>query len=84
MGDVIYHDFTPTKPKPKKANQVTGVFVKPCGSDETFFSLGGNIGGIIASYTAFHPEFNPSLFGAQVRREMGINVVNDHTPPDAA
>lgn len=84
MGDVIHHDFTPPKPIPKSANKVTGVFIKPSGCDQSFFHIDGNIGGLIASYIAFHPDFDPSLFGRQIRDEMGVLTSNDHTPPDAA
>lgn len=83
MSNVIYHEFTPKKKRPTKANKCTGVFIKPSGADLASFHLQGNIGGFIASYVAFHPEFSPSLFGAQIRAEMGVDT-NDNEPPSAA
>ena len=86
MSDnIIYVDFKKNKKKkcrPKKAQYVSGVFIKPCGADLTMFVLGGNIAGYIANYIAFHPEFSPSTFGQQVREEMGILLVNDNNDPD--
>jgi hypothetical protein len=82
--NVIYVDFKKNKKKskPKKAQQVTGVFIKPCGADFTVFALSGNVAGFIANYIAFNPEFSPSLFGKQVREEMGIALSNDNPEPE--
>lgn len=83
-GNVIYGRFRrPVASAPQKVT--TGVFIKPSGVSETLYSLRGNVAGFIASYIAFHPEFSPSLFGRQVRRELGVSVGNDDPePPEAA
>lgn len=86
IGNVIHADFTP-RPlvKHHATRKPVGVFIKPMGAQESMYMLGGNVSGFMASWMAFHPDFSPSLFGDQMREELGIRLVNDNPePPDAA
>jgi hypothetical protein len=87
QDNVVYVDFTPQPKKPRSNRRMpSGVFIKPVGLDTTMWVLKGNIAGFIASYIAFHPDFSPSLFGKQVREELGVSVANNDfdPPPEAA
>ena len=80
-SNVIYVNFE--RPKHYKSNnkkKLSGVFIKPCGVDESLYMIGGNLSGFVASYIAFHPEFSVGLFGSQVREELGISLNDDDEP----
>lgn len=93
MSDVIsfekYHSVKGrSNEKPRKN---IGVIIRAPGSEKSVAFIGGNVTAELPSFIAFHAEFNPSLFGRQLRAEKGVVLVLDDdddnpdpTPPMVA
>lgn len=84
-GNVLLVNFSP--PSMKHTIQGCGVFIKPPRTELASYILAGNIGGLYPSDIVFDEKFSPSLFGRQVREELGINLVGHEDlppPPEVA